>query len=57
MENACEDNSAETTNIRQKISDIVVMDSESYVNVECDMEKFSGVSEVENSISAISQGL
>lgn len=57
MENACEDNSAETANVRQKISDIVVIDSESCVNVECDMEKISGVSGVETSISGISQGL
>lgn len=54
---ARENTSAETRETGQKMTDIMVVDFESYVNVEINMEKNNGISEVGHGISGISQGL
>lgn len=40
-----------------EMTDIVVVDLESYVNVELDMENNNGISEVEHNVSGITQGM
>lgn len=53
---ARENTSAGTRETGQKTTDVMVVDLESYVNVEINMEK-NGISEVGPGIFGISQGL
>lgn len=56
MEQEAREN-AGTKETGNEMREIVLVDTESYVNVEVDVENNDGISEVAHNVSAITQGL